>query len=185
MIIRKIFLLLFLMMTSQASALAQTPVSKQTANNFFENCAKLRDERMSVDSQNAFCSCSSVKMMENMNMEELHIMYEQSERGRLVLNKMLIDVYAPCMSIPVQDLVSGNCLSDPKLQALNLKDPSLYELCGCMSMLAGEWYQTRGRELMRELIEQDPFINDPINPIIDSKEFQNSSYEFMTRCMAK
>ena len=164
---------------------AQTPVSKATANKYYENCAALRDERMSEDTQNAFCACTSARVMDAMSMEELTTMYQDNQQGRNMLNKMLTDVYAPCMNFPVQDLVHDNCMHDENLISLNLKNPALYELCGCMSMLTGEWFTGEGRDFMADLLEKNPNITDPIGPVMESKAFKAKSYEFMTRCMAK
>lgn len=166
-------------------AAAQTPVSNETANAYYANCAAMRDERMSEQTQQAFCACTSARIIEAMTMEELTVMYEQSQDGRNMLNKMLTEIYAPCMNFPVQDLVYDNCMKDDKLNSLNLKDPRMYELCGCMSMLSGEWFADKGGSLMASILEKDPNVTDPLGPIMDSKEFQSKSYEFMTRCMAK
>jgi hypothetical protein len=167
-----------------SEVLAQTPISKDIANTYFKNCTQNRNEMMSEDTQVAFCSCTSVKMMEAMTLEEIQTMYEETQAGRNMLNKMLIEVYAPCISMPVQDLVGNNCLEDPKFKSLELKSPTHEELCSCISKETGDWLSLRGRLLMKSILEKNPNIQDPIGPVMNSKEFQDQSYQHLTQCMS-
>jgi hypothetical protein len=163
------------------SAHAQTPISNATSEAFYGNCLKRRDPRMSEESQTEFCACSATQMQQSMTMEEAQTMFQQSQEGRDMLNKMLVTVYAPCMDMPVQDIVELECRSDPKVKALNLKgNPS--DLCYCMGKETGKWFAANGPYLIAALLKKDPNITDPITPIMESHVLKKESFQFLMQC---
>jgi len=180
-----VFLLLFLALCFSFDAGAQTPISKQTANTFFNICVGKKDPRMSKDTMQAFCSCTAAKYFESMTLEEVKAMYGTTSDAKLMQNKLLIEVYAPCISYPVQDFVTGSCLENPQLKMLNLKNPTHKELCQCISKRTGDWLSKRGRTLMQELLNKNPDITDPVTPIMNSQEFNDQSQKYLRECMAK
>src|SRR5690606_17950523 len=143
-------LLAFLGILVSLPAYAQTAVSKEMANAYYNDCAAKADPRFSPDSLSAFCSCTSVQIMEKMSVEEVQTMGQNTQEGRNMLNKMLLDVYAPCMQYPVEDMVAGECLTDKKVETLGWQGDKR-ALCGCMAAKTGAWFSTAGRDLMTDV----------------------------------
>ena len=164
-------------------ALAQTKISKEMGNNYYNNCMTKSDPRLTPQSQKELCACTVVKMMEAMTVEELMVMSQESQDGRLMLNKMLTQVYAPCMEYPVYDLVEDNCIKDPKIAAVGNTTLSKKKLCGCVARKTGKWFADEGRGLMTALLEQDPNITDPISPVMESKPFNDAAFNNLRLCL--
>ena len=163
-------------------ALAQTAVTKEQANAYYVNCKSKPDPRMKPESQDAFCSCTAVTMMKTLSVEDVNAMAGNDQTARNALNTMLLDVYAPCMSYPVEDLVTAQCLNDPRISQIGSATPA-QDICGCMAARTASWFVKDGRGLMAELLKQNPNITDPLTPVMESKPFQKQSYESMIACL--
>lgn len=159
-----------------------TPIGQQQSTDYYNNCLTQRDDRLSESGHKALCACSAAQMSESMTVEDIQTMGQDSPAGRMMLNKMLIHVYAPCMQYPVQDLVKADCLKDPKIDMMQLKTGKDL-LCGCMAEKTGQWLATNGGSLMAELLEKNPNMADPITPVMESKSFEKESYNNLLACM--
>lgn len=165
-------------------ASAETPVSNQQANAFYRHCITQSAPRLSESSQDALCSCTTVKMQETMQVEYIDIMKENTPRGQAMLNYMLLNVYAPCIAYPAHDLVYQKCLTDSSIDALDLK-ADREGLCSCMAERTGLWLSKEGQDIMTELLIDNPDLPDPISPVIESDVFQKSSYQNLVACLVQ
>jgi hypothetical protein len=181
MLLRTLIVLTFIALPSAAKA---TEISKEAANAYFGQCMGARDERMTPETQEELCACTSAHMMGKLSAEEIQIMGENTSRGRAVLNKMLIEVYGPCMAGPVTDLVTGQCATDPRI-ALADQTVDRTVLCGCMTERTNEWFSTAGPQIMAQALLEQPYTGDPITPVAESKVFKDETYEIMLACMAE
>lgn len=172
---------LALFILANGPALA-TPVSKDAANNFYLACRSAPDPRMTPETQNAMCACNAAMLMEKMSVEEVDTMKEQSQAGRDMLNKMLLEVYAPCMNYPVQDLIEAECLRNENISKAGIS-MSKEHICSCTANKMAEWFAKDGLELMRTTIKQHPNITDPIGPVMESQAFKSQSYSTLTSCL--
>ena len=160
---------------------AQTPVSAQTANQYYYNCKANQDPRMSAASQDAMCACNAAMMQRNFTMEDMQLMLEDSYESRQALNAMLLNVYAPCINFPLHDLLFDNCMSDRKVQRMRSTLP-VEKFCGCVAENTSEWMANEGRNIMVDVIEQNPNIYDPIEPIMNHKDFLAEAMRNRTVC---
>ncbi|MCB9991717.1 MAG: hypothetical protein H6867_10190 [Rhodospirillales bacterium] len=161
-------------------AQAQTPISKDEANNFYYACKSKQDPRMSPETQDAMCACNAAMMVEHMSVEDVMTMKEQSQAGRDMLNKMLLEVYTPCINYPVQDLVQAECMRNPNMARAG---GSLEQVCACAAEKTAQWFAKDGKTLMRQILERTPNILDPIEPIMESRDFKGASYSNMMACL--
>jgi hypothetical protein len=159
-----------------------TPISKATANAYYSNCMKQADPRLSPQNQQALCACTSSQMMQSLTMEDMQAMGQKTAAGNAALNKMLINVYAPCITYPVQDLLNSQCMSDPKVKAIG-SAMNMGRLCGCMSKRTGDWYAVQGRALMAQILAQNPNVVDIITPVMQSKQFNDQAYANLRACL--
>lgn len=177
---RAVRVLFVLLLLGPAAAVA-TPIDRDTANAYFAKCIESRDERMSAETQEELCACTSVHLMNTLSVEDVQVMAENTPRGRIMLNKMLVEVYGPCMAGPVRDLVNTQCDSDPRI-ALADQTIDRRALCGCMAEQTGQWFAADGRDIMVQVLRDEPFTSDPITPVMESKTFRDQSYNAMMSC---
>ena len=177
----RLVLFLFILLTSQA-AMAQTPIPEEQANQFFSACSLTVDPRLTAKNQESMCACNAAYMLEHMSVEDVQTMAQNTPEGRLALNKMLIEVYAPCMNFAVHDLLLTQCLRDPKVKALGANMP-VQDICRCTAETTSSWFAKEGREQMREVLKQNPNIYDPIEPVMSTPSFQKQAYENMVACI--
>ena len=168
----------FVLFAFAASSYADTPVSKDMADKYLANCLKRTDPRLTPASQQSMCSCTAEQLQKSMTVEDMQMMARNDESGRLALNKMLLDVYAPCMSDPVKDLLVGECAKNPQVSASQATS-----VCSCVAKLTGDWYATVGRDLMAQALKDNPNVTDPISPIMDSAEFKSVEMKYVQSCM--
>jgi hypothetical protein len=174
-------LLLLLCLLAPSAAFAQA-VDKATANAYYKNCMAQSDPRLTPDSQSALCSCTAAQMTKSMTLQDMKDLGQQTPAGEAALNKMLLNVYAPCMTYPVQDLVNSQCANDPKIKAIG-SAMSMDRLCGCMAKKTGDWYAVQGRGLMAQILARDPHITDIITPIMESRQFNDQAYANLRACL--
>ncbi len=174
--------LAILIMVLPVSAAAQTAISEEMANAYYENCKNRPDPRMKPETQDALCACTSVMMMEHMSVEDVQTMKGNDQAGRNALNKMMLEVYAPCMNYPVQDLVGSQCMENP--QIARTAGVSKKALCECMAKKTATWFTDEGRALIARVIRENPNVYDPIGPVMESSTFKSKSYSHMMACMS-
>lgn len=184
---RNIILLLGVFLTALSGispAQAQTKITKEQANNYYFNCKSKPDPRMRPESQDAMCACTAAVLGESMTVEDIKIMSGDTLESRRALNKMLVEVYAPCMGFPVQDLVGMQCLDDPKIDKIGSNIPK-EELCSCIAEKTASWFTLEGRALMRSVLLKTPNIVDPVGPIMETSTFKSQTYNSLIACLTE
>lgn len=161
-------------------ALAQTPITKDVAAKYYKNCKAKPPGIMSGETQDMLCSCTAGKLMENLSIEDMRTMTEETQEGRNMLNKMLIEVYAPCMEFPVKDLILDQCLKDPQLRTMS---KNLDGLCGCVASGTAEYIATNGPDVLRQVLAKTPNITDPLGPMMESDAFQKEVQGRTMKCL--
>lgn len=164
-----------------APARAQgTAVSKDMADKYYQNCLSQPNPILSDKTKDMLCTCTAARMMKQLTVEDMRTMTQNDQNGRLALNKMLIEVYTPCMEFPVRDLVYDNCIKN-RSQMSQVKN--LEGLCGCMASSTAEFVAKEGPQTIQNALKSDPFISDPLGPLMSSPEFQKASQDFTMACL--
>jgi hypothetical protein len=174
-------LLFCLTMAAPARA---TPIDKQVANSFFAKCTASRDTRMAQDTQEAFCACTAAQMMNLMTAEDIQLTGENTSQGLRALNRMLVDVYAPCMSDSVSDMAYTLCQQDPRA-AIADETVGRQPLCTCMAQRTNEWFSMAGKEIMARILATAPYRSDPLSSVMESAIYKKETYEIMLGCVTE
>lgn len=156
-----------------------TPVNDEMAKAYYDSCMGQRDQRMSNEAQDSLCTCTAEKMKTAMSVEQIRTMGQNDQDGRNMLNKMLLDVYAPCMAEPLAEIIEDQCRLDEKME---VKGMHKTELCACVAQKTGEWFTVEGRDAMAEVLAGNPNISDPISPVMESPGFKEKSFANMLAC---
>lgn len=181
---------------SQATQQAPTGSAEKPADNaqdaeavidkmgdaFYINCLRKTSPDISQENLQGLCECTAKRMKVAMTPEQIQVMAQNDEAGRKALNHMLLEVYAPCMNYPVQSMVEKQCHNDPKTENLPA-GIDREKICYCMALKTGQWFTGHGRELMQAVIDKDPYVYDPVGPIMDDPSFKKAAYQNLTECL--
>lgn len=159
------------MSSAMSSAHADTPMTDELTNQYFENCLNglQKDSTMTPNSKKAYCVCTSVNMKKSMTSEDLIAL---SENKRPALNKVLLDVNGPCMQYPVRDMIQKKCMTDLKNDAM----------CSCLSQKVGEYTKQEVQKKLPKILADNPDVYDTMSPIVDSPEFQQATQQMALSC---
>jgi hypothetical protein len=169
-------ILIFSYMPSHA-----TPVDRDTANKYYENCAVQSDPRFSEDTQKLFCACTAVKLMENYTIEDMQATTRQDASARDATNKMITEVYAPCIRYPAKEYHFQTCATDPKTKLLG--NPQ--ELCACSADKVAEHLHENAQNMLAAILRRDPNIMDPMQALYDDRSFQKVIQSKVMGCVIR
>lgn len=176
--------LVLLTILSTSAAFAQTPVSRDQAQNYYEKCRSKTDPRVHPETMDAFCSCTAKEMIKSMSVEDVEVMGSGVGQSRDKLNKMILEVYTPCMNYMVTEMVGAECMTNPDIDKFSgkINKPAL---CQCMGEETGLWFTQEGRALMRDVLAKTPNIDDPLGPVMETKAFKEQTYSSISTCLLK
>lgn len=162
---RLLFVLIALMVPLAAQA--QTSVPKETANSYFDNCVKTASPQqgLSVQAQEMLCACTAARLTQFFSMEDWKTMTGPNPaEARIAYNKMLINVYAPCMEEPTRERYYGRCA---KTQGMDQK------ICTCASDKIAAHMAVQGPDIFTRLLAKDPNMQDPWAGLEEDAGFNN------------
>lgn len=175
-------LFVFLSFLPEQAKAQKTPVGKEMADAYYQNCMAKPNEILSDKTKDMLCTCTAARMMKSLTVEEMRTMAQNDEAGRLALNKMLVEVYTPCMEFPIRDLIYDNCIKN-KASMPTIKNSE--GLCGCMASETAEYAAKEGPQTIQKALKDNPFITDPMGPLMESDDFQKASQKFTMSCLMK
>lgn len=180
----KLFALILLALLVPLSTLrAQTPVSTETANAYFTNCVAQKSEQaFSSQAQDMLCACTAARMTQFFSMEDMATMTNpQSEPAaqRGAFNKMLINIYAPCMEEPTREFHYNACITNP--QTAQYGDPA--KICRCMADSVAAHIKVHGPSVFEELVARNPNITDPMSALTEDPSFQTFAQSKLLACL--
>lgn len=178
---RLIALLIAGLLISALPAFA-TPVTKDAANAYYLNCTSQSAQGLSEESKEYLCACTAAKMMENLSIEDVKMMGQQNQSGRNAMNKMIINVYAPCMNYPARDHYYNTCISNPKTRILGGNPQGL---CGCMADEVATYLSTSGPQIFREILNRTPNITDPMSALTSDPKFERFAQSKLLGCVGR
>lgn len=157
-----------------------TPVTKEMANSYFGNCLQQPSPGMSDQTKQYMCSCTAAKMMESMTVEDIKTMAQQSAAGRAATNKMVINVYAPCIEYPARDHYYSTCMTNPQTKTMT---SNVQGLCTCLgNQVAGYLRQNAQQEFTR-ILKRTPNVADPMSALTSDPAFMQFAQGKLMACV--
>ncbi len=175
------FLLLLFIVFTPFTAQA-TSISKDMANSYYSNCVSKDAPGISTKSKEFMCACTAAKMMDNMSVEDVQAMAQQNQAGRNATNKMLIDVYAPCIEFPAYDYYYNNCITDPKTQTMT-SNPQ--RTCSCLADQVAGYLQQNGQSVFRDILMRSPNLTDPMSALANDSRFRQFAQTKLVGCVVQ
>lgn len=158
-----------------------TEVNKDTANKYFESCKANEDPRFSKETQELFCACTAVKLMENYTIEDMQNSSRQDQIGRDATNKMITSVYAPCIRYPAREYHYNSCMENSKTRLLGNAE----KICNCSADIVATTLERDAQTMLLEVIKRTPNIIDPMRAIYDDEEFQATIEKKALGCLTQ
>ncbi|MAQ70594.1 MAG: hypothetical protein CL565_00205 [Alphaproteobacteria bacterium] len=174
---KKIFVLAvtaFIFLSTQ-SAEAQTRVSPQMAQSYAQNCSQQENPYISSETKDIFCQCTASYMQKTMSVEDLQAMGGNDQPARNAINKMMIQVYSPCMEFPVRDLVYKKCQEDA-FQAGQ-------KICKCLSNNMASYVSKRAKADLPGILQANPNVTDPMEAIVTSPSYEQTEKRIALGCI--
>ncbi|HPF79122.1 MAG TPA: hypothetical protein PLF01_07515 [Alphaproteobacteria bacterium] len=159
-----------------------TPITKDAANAYYQNCLAQPADGLTQKSKEMLCACTAAKMMERMNVEDIQAMAQQNEDGRKAMNYMIVKVYAPCMSFPAKDHYYNNCITNPQTKALS-RNPQ--GLCNCMATKVANYLGENGSQVFEDILRRNPTMTDPMTALTEDQNFKNYAQTQLMSCVVQ
>jgi hypothetical protein len=157
------------------------PVSQDTANAYYTACMAPDDERMSETAQESLCGCSSAQLMLVMTAEDIQTMSPDPGPGRAAYDKMLAEVYGPCMQIPVEENIYDGCMKNGHIKQFALKDQG--KLCRCLATKTTETLPNDAPVIVRNNLKASPGLTDPYHIIAYDPDLRRRALDYLTPCL--
>lgn len=181
------FLTLFaiFMALSLSTAQAQTAVTTEQANNYYTNCvtqAAQTEQRFSKQSQELFCACTSARLSQGVfSVEDMKAMTDTANpNARQSMNKMIVNVYAPCMDEPTREYHYNTCVTNPQVDRLGGNKETL---CRCAADQVANHLRANGAKQFQDILSRDPNIVDPMQALYDDQGFQTFAQSRLLGCL--
>jgi hypothetical protein len=183
----KFLTLLTIILLVPFSARAQqgfTPVPKEMANQYFSNCVQSSaktEQRFSPQAQQMLCACTAARLTQFFSVEDMQTMANTSDpNARIAFNKMLINIYAPCMKEPMREYHYAQCISNPQTGRLT-NNPQ--KMCACAADQLGIQMEVYGSQMFEKILSQNPTIEDPMGAVYSDPEFQTLAQKKALECL--
>ena len=155
---------------------AQTPLTEEQISNYRIECKNKPEERMSSNIQNSFCDCTADAMRDGgMTLEDGMAMQSDGREQREAMNRMALNVYAPCMEHPVRGLVFSSCMKDQNLRKQNI--------CACLANNMAAYIQAEGPEALQTALNENPDIEDPLETLTSSPAYGRMERRVASDCI--
>lgn len=167
------------------AAQAQTAITSEQANNYYANCvtqAAQSEQRFSKQAQELFCACTSARLSQGVfSLEDMKAMTDTNNpNARQSMNKMIVNVYAPCMDEPTREYHYNTCVANPQVDRLG---GNKEQLCRCASDQIAAHLRTNGAKQFQDILARDPNIADPMQALYDDQGFQTFAQSRLLGCL--
>ncbi len=170
----KYFVLTIALLCIAAPASAQTPVPKETADKYLQNCMAKPIPDLSASGQKSMCACQASRLPVYFTVEEWNTMIGQDPTtARVAYNTMLTNIYAPCMEEPTREMYYKMCADNPATDQT---------ICKCTADGLAAYMKTNGGQVFGEILEQDPMTVDPMAVLERNANFQKVKEEAAKTC---
>lgn len=161
---------------------ADGKISNKIANEYFNNCMKQKAQGLDAHNQELLCGCTAVEMQNSMSMSDLQNLGKTDETGLAARNKMVMDVYAPCIQYPVSSLVKAKCLQDNRI---GMYSRNARSLCECAGVGVGSYLHKNARDEIAKAFAENPQAQDPLGALMNSQAFTNKAQQILMGCVAQ
>lgn len=170
----------------QAAPEAPMETIESLAKRYNENCLKKENAVLKGDDLRMLCACTASKFQEKMTVQEVHTMATDTPEGKVQRNRMVTDVYAPCMEYPSRALLMSQCASYqenlkktmPAGQTVNGE-----AICGCLAQNMAAYVAVNAQPILAQRLAANPDDMDPLSEFLNSREYQSQVNSTFMGCI--
>ncbi len=155
---------------------------KKLANDYYESCLAAPHSTLTPNAQQLLCACTSAKMTEEMDAEQIKDLSEETTAGDAARSHMLMFVYAPCMRYPAEEMIETTCLNSEDVSRVPMNKR---QLCSCLGKEMGKFMESHAPNVVGLALREDPKTMDPFRTFFQSYAFNAQSRQHMAICMQK
>jgi hypothetical protein len=158
-----------------------TEISNEMANQYYQNCTKGETPpNLSKQTQDTLCACTAAQMKTGFTVEDMQAMSKKDETARLTLNKMIVNVYAPCIQYPAHDYYYNVCVTNPQTASLS-RNPQ--QLCGCLAQKISGYLAQNSQQVFADILTRNPTIVDPMAALTSDPKFDQFAQGQLVSCV--
>lgn len=152
------------------------------ANRYYSNCVAQDHPFLRGEDVKLLCGCTSAKIPENMTVQQMRDMQDNTQEGQTQRARMLMFVYTPCISYPTRALVNDQCINNPEIKS-TLKH--YQDVCRCLGDSMADYMDERAPDAMEAALTRNMTDVDPLRTLMESKGFEKYSSFYMKKCVEK
>jgi hypothetical protein len=173
------------MPTPQAAPQAAQESIESFAKRYNENCLKKKNDILKGDDLRMLCACTASKLQEKMTVTEVETMTTDTPEGQVQRNRMVTDVYAPCMEYPSRALLMNQCNSyqDKLKKAQSGQAINGEAICGCLAQNMAAYVAVNAQPILAQKLAANPADMDPLGAFLNSPEYQAQVNATFTGCI--
>lgn len=159
-----------------------TPAQTSFAERYYDNCLKAEHTNFTPQGQEALCACTAAQIQEVMTEEEINVMGQNTNAGQAVRDKVLIQVYGPCIRYPTHDLIFNRCMRDTELGRQLKKHTAV---CTCLADKMADFVDQNAPDVLTTTMYSNPGITDPLYHMVESSFFNKKAQSFVQYCVQR
>jgi hypothetical protein len=154
----------------------------QFANDYYANCKKQKHAVLKGEALELLCGCTSSKIPEVMTVTQMEATQYDTPEGLKQRNRVLTDVYTPCIHYPAQALIFDQCLSNPQVSS-SMKNYK--HVCKCLADNMAGLMKENAPATIDQALKDNPENLDPLRALLESPSFNEASQVHMKACVMK
>lgn len=153
----------------------------QAASAYYENCMKQSNPMLDAQNQVNLCACTAEKFARTMTPEDVKEMSQPTEAGAAQRNRMILNVYAPCIRYPAHALVNYSCLNDTRYKMVF--GDKAQSVCGCLAENMSAYMEKVAPDAIRQAIASGADMTDPLRTLLESDGYAAQEQKVSKACM--
>ncbi len=151
------------------------------ATRYYKNCVSKDDPILKEANLQLLCTCAAQKMMEVMTVDDIKTMATETQEGQFQRNRLLLQVYAPCMQYPARSLLYGNCVGTPEIQSTV---PGYEIACACMADRMASYVSENATTVVAQNLQANPADSNPLQSLMNRADFKARAQAELGECIA-
>lgn len=151
------------------------------ATRYYKNCVSKDDPILKAANLQLLCTCAAQKMMEVMTVDDIKTMATETQEGQFQRNRLLLQVYAPCMQYPARSLLYGNCVGTPEIQSTV---PGYEIACACMADRMASYVAENATTVVAQNLQANPADSNPLQSLMNRADFKAKAQAELGECIA-
>lgn len=155
------------------------------AKQYYDRCMAKPDASLSYQSQDDFCVCTTVKILENLEPKQISGLAEGKGVKDLEPSDWAVKVQAPCLYTFAPDVVNRECRHDDKLSYIIHTSQALDATCNCVTAGAKIYFKKYAAIQVAALQKSGSTVLDPLDAVRRSADYMRDYQDTMKACASK